>query len=257
MLMILIKGENAIFSKDMGINDITETVNKRLMELSNNGQCEIIELGLFGQINTHKQARSKGKMGMPKDYRKGNIVFFAGKQCDILTAQEKLIYLDTEVFFSCRLWQYTWRLDSNGYAVGGANIYMHRLICALEYGEIKDLEIDHIDGMRNNNCIYNLRPVSHEENQQNKNQEYMIGFNRITGEYEYKNFLVEPIDFKLFNIPFNGVFPKPTNDLYEMKKSVSIYKKEFSKSMGILLANKDYKRYLKGIQERMKTQTKV
>lgn len=43
----------------------------------------------------------------------------------------------------------------------------HRIIWMLEYGAWPTGEIDHIDGVRNNNALVNLRDVSHHENTKN------------------------------------------------------------------------------------------
>jgi len=43
----------------------------------------------------------------------------------------------------------------------------HRLAWLYVYGEFPEHDIDHIDGIRNNNRILNLREVTRSENQQN------------------------------------------------------------------------------------------
>ncbi len=52
--------------------------------------------------------------------------------------------------------------------VHGRNYYAHIVIWALHYGEWPTHEIDHEDGNRLNNCISNLRDVTHQKNMQNK-----------------------------------------------------------------------------------------
>lgn len=49
----------------------------------------------------------------------------------------------------------------------GEFLYAHRIIWLMEYGEWPELEIDHIDGDPLNNCITNLRSVTHIENMRN------------------------------------------------------------------------------------------
>ena len=60
-------------------------------------------------------------------------------------------------------------LRSSGYRcvqVGGAKYYEHRLIFALFYGRWPADQIDHVDGMKDNNHPENLREVSHSQNAQ-------------------------------------------------------------------------------------------
>ena len=54
----------------------------------------------------------------------------------------------------------------NGYKVvrlKNKNVYVHRLVAELFLGK-SDLTIDHIDGNKLNNAVYNLEYVTHEEN---------------------------------------------------------------------------------------------
>lgn len=46
-------------------------------------------------------------------------------------------------------------------------IKVHRLVWKLFYGVWPTKELDHIDGNKSNNCIFNLREVSRSENQKN------------------------------------------------------------------------------------------
>jgi hypothetical protein len=52
------------------------------------------------------------------------------------------------------------------------NIAAHRIAWALHYGELPppDMEIDHINGIRHDNRIVNLRLVSMRQNMRNKTQ---------------------------------------------------------------------------------------
>ena len=61
--------------------------------------------------------------------------------------------------------------DSFGYLrlnLRGKLIKAHRAAYALYYGQWPEGEIDHIDGNRSNNSIYNLRVVTHHENGKNQ-----------------------------------------------------------------------------------------
>ena len=52
-------------------------------------------------------------------------------------------------------------------AIGRKYHFVHKLIWFIEYEELSDV-IDHIDGNGLNNCISNLRNVSHRTNMQNQ-----------------------------------------------------------------------------------------
>lgn len=61
--------------------------------------------------------------------------------------------------------------DHQGYVrvkVDGRLLLAHRIAWALSYGCWPDEEIDHIDGVKSNNRITNLRLVSREANMQNQ-----------------------------------------------------------------------------------------
>lgn len=65
----------------------------------------------------------------------------------------------------------TFLTELNGYRRGcvlAKDIFAHRAIWAIEFGEWPDGQIDHIDGNRMNNRIENLRAVSVAENQRNR-----------------------------------------------------------------------------------------
>lgn len=61
--------------------------------------------------------------------------------------------------------------DTNGYAQGCVfqrHYTGHRVAWAIYYGEWPKLEIDHIDRVKDNNAINNLRVVSRSENLRNR-----------------------------------------------------------------------------------------
>lgn len=60
--------------------------------------------------------------------------------------------------------------NCNGYLVvrrNGQNIYCHRLAWLLHYGKHPDAHIDHINGNKSDNRIYNLRCVTNATNHEN------------------------------------------------------------------------------------------
>jgi hypothetical protein len=68
-----------------------------------------------------------------------------------------------------RIYKNVGSINSDGYVRMWCNRKLrmkHRLIYFLEYGKLpkKGEEIDHIDNIRNNNCINNLRILSKKEN---------------------------------------------------------------------------------------------
>lgn len=63
------------------------------------------------------------------------------------------------------------RNNGKGYlriSIDGKNYYAHRLMWFWIYGQMPNLEIDHIDGNRSNNAPWNLRLAEHRQNSQNQ-----------------------------------------------------------------------------------------
>lgn len=52
--------------------------------------------------------------------------------------------------------------------IDGKNYNAHRLVWMYVHGYMPDDDIDHIDGNPSNNCLANLRKVSHQVNLQNR-----------------------------------------------------------------------------------------
>ena len=78
--------------------------------------------------------------------------------------------------------------DSNGYRrvkVDGKKILEHRVIYEMHNGSIPDgMEIDHINGVRDDNRIENLRVVTSSENQQNLRDVKGFNFHKPTGKFQ-------------------------------------------------------------------------
>lgn len=63
------------------------------------------------------------------------------------------------------------RIDGRGYAViriDSIEMNAHRIAWAYVYGAVPEAFIDHINGVRSDNRIVNLRLATHSENQQNQ-----------------------------------------------------------------------------------------
>lgn len=61
--------------------------------------------------------------------------------------------------------------DAQGYNIGclqGKNVYAHRIAWAITHGDWPEDYIDHINGIRNDNRLENLRQVTHKENGRNQ-----------------------------------------------------------------------------------------
>ena len=70
--------------------------------------------------------------------------------------------------------------------ISGTVYYAHRLAWLYVYGCFPDDEIDHINGIRGDNRISNLRLVSRRNNMMNKGR-YKNNSSGITGVYWYKS----------------------------------------------------------------------
>jgi hypothetical protein len=84
-------------------------------------------------------------------------------------------------------------VDVNGYQRGsvlGKSLSKHRLVWAIYYGKWPDKHIDHIDGVRTNNRIENLRNVSLQDNSKNAKRDIRntsgqtgVSFYKITNRW--------------------------------------------------------------------------
>ena len=77
--------------------------------------------------------------------------------------------------------------DSGGYRqvqVDGKLIYEHRVIYEMHNGPIPDgMQIDHINGVRKDNRIENLRVVTPSENQHNRKEAKGFYFHKASGKF--------------------------------------------------------------------------
>lgn len=82
-------------------------------------------------------------------------------------------------------------VNKDGYSKGrvfAMQCYAHRVIWAIYYGEWPTDQIDHINGVKNDNRIENLRAVTRQEN--GKNQKlYNTNTSGVTGVYWQKKAL--------------------------------------------------------------------
>lgn len=89
------------------------------------------------------------------------------------TKKGEEFYVDDEDFELIK--EYKWFIDANGYVVShlsdGSSIFMHRIIMGLTSDD--HLVVDHILGEKttNDNRKYNLRIVTHAENQMNRRKQ--------------------------------------------------------------------------------------
>lgn len=103
----------------------------------------------------------------PNDYKKRKNYYIG------YTKKGEKFYVDEQDFDLVR--EYKWFIDENGYVVSHSEddsfVYMHRLIMGLDADN--ELEIDHVRGDKttNDNRKYNLRIVTHAENQMNRKKQ--------------------------------------------------------------------------------------
>lgn len=76
-----------------------------------------------------------------------------------------------------------------GVQIDGRRYQAHRLAWLYVFGAWPNNEIDHIDGVRNNNAIANLRDVTHRQNIQNKRKATSGSRSGLIGAHfkKYKN----------------------------------------------------------------------
>lgn len=116
--------------------------------------------------------------------------------------------------------------DRYGYVVVGSvlsgkfkNYRVHRLIWIYVHGQIKH-EIDHINGVRNDNRLCNLREVTHQQNMMNKTrQKSKSGFRGIYKAKGKADSWVAEITHKGVK-HYLGVYktPEEANLVYERKR---------------------------------------
>lgn len=79
-------------------------------------------------------------------------------------------------------------MKSNGYrtvSIFGRPYQVHRIIWMMVHGEIRDdLEIDHRDGVKDNNRIDNLRLVTGQQNQWNHTKAKGYSWDRATAKWQ-------------------------------------------------------------------------
>ena len=103
----------------------------------------------------------------PNDYRKRKGYYIG------YTKKGEKFYVDESDFELIK--DNKWFLDENGYVVAHLNdnsfVFMHRIIMGLTPND--ELEVDHIRGNKttNDNRRYNLRVVTHAENQMNRKKQ--------------------------------------------------------------------------------------
>ena len=102
----------------------------------------------------------------------------------------KLFWLDCEDM--PQNWRTRWSgkeafttVVNNGYrsgAISNVKFYAHRLIWGLHYGECPAGHIDHLNGVKFDNRISNLRVVTHQENMRNQSM-YVNNTSGVCGVY--------------------------------------------------------------------------
>lgn len=99
-----------------------------------------------------------------------NFIYF--KENQLYFVDFNLGIIDTKSINNSRIFKNVGSLNSDGYQRIWCNSKLrmkHRLIYWLYHNKLPK-EIDHIDGNRNNNSIFNLKEVDRKENTTNKKQ---------------------------------------------------------------------------------------
>ena len=90
--------------------------------------------------------------------------------------------------------------------VDGKKILEHRIIYEMHNGPIPDgMQIDHINGIRDDNRIENLRVVTQSENQHNQREAKGFCFDKATGKFQaYINLDGKQIHLGLHETPVDA-----------------------------------------------------
>lgn len=120
-------------------------------------------------------------------------------------------------------------VNDQGYiviSVNNSKIRAHRLAWRLYYGEWPKLQIDHINGVRDDNRISNLRETSQRENGQNK-VEHRNG--HLVGTCFYKDIKKYAARIRIKHIKFHlGFYNNPQEAHQQYLKALkAIEKREF------------------------------
>ena len=97
-------------------------------------------------------------------------------------------------------------LDSKGYsviAINGKVYKAHRLAWLYTFDIWPKSDLDHINQVKSDNCIENLREVSKSENQQNRNIKSKSGFRGVTWSKQSGKWHAQiVIDYKYHHLGF-------------------------------------------------------
>lgn len=123
--------------------------------------------------------------------------------------------------------------NGNGYiriALAGKRYYAHRLAWLKFYGEMPDGEIDHINGIGNDNRIANLRLAQRSENaaNQGKRSSNTTGFKGVSWSLSRKKFVAQ-ITVNKKN-KFLGHFSNPSDAHAAYTRAAKEFFGEFHKS---------------------------
>lgn len=82
-------------------------------------------------------------------------------------------------------------ITNHGYLrakINNKNYFVHRLIWMYHYGDMPYDQIDHINHIRSDNRIENLRVVSSAENNRNRSKVKLAYFHKQTGKWQASSF---------------------------------------------------------------------
>lgn len=88
-------------------------------------------------------------------------------------------------------------INKQGYitiSINGKRYSAHRLAWLYTYGHFPKQEIDHINRIRNDNRLYNLRDVSHKVNTENKSEPGENKLEEIIEEYKSEKLIHRILD---------------------------------------------------------------
>lgn len=105
-----------------------------------------------------------------------------------------------------------------GYGVLSKTLFVHRLVAELFIGDISNLEVNHIDGDKENNCLSNLEICTHKENMEHAFNVLHVNNRGMAGKFGKMHHLSKPI----YQLDKNGDIIKKYDSLMDAARELNL-----------------------------------